>query len=787
MRGYTLKTIPAAVLLALTSVSTVSIAQDNQSRGLDRLLEEVVVTARKREESLQDAPISISAFTGEALEYRGVTNISQIAEFTPNLTFQNNPSFGGSSNAASVYLRGVGQKEFLPTTEPGVGIYVDGVYIARSVGAILDLVDVERVEVLRGPQGTLFGRNTIGGAISLTTRKPAEEFGGNISITAGDDSRADIKARIDMPLSDKMRTSLSIASFNRDGYVTRDDGIDLGDDDTLTARGALSWDVSESLSLEAAIGFSRDRENGPALTLLGINHPGAIFNPGPPPQGTPPVATIANIMANLAAGGPAAPCAFPGQETNLAVAGCYDDRYVNGPDRNSGTAPAFSKSDLLSANVNLTWDTSDSLTLKSITAIRDLDSTFARDGDHSPVVVSQFFDEFEQEQFTQELQLLGSSDRLNWILGAYYFDEDGFNANLLDFSISSFRSGGSFKNEATAVYAQGTYDVSDKFSATLGLRYTKEDKSFTPDQIIFNNPFAGSGDPSFDVPFLQAGERVLPFVEKTIEIKETSPFVNLAYQINDNMLAYATYSKGFKSGGFTQRVFPPIVAGFTAPAGTPDVDLIPTFDPEFVTVTELGFKFSSDDNRLVVNGAIFSTDYKDLQVQVFEGVAPVTKNAGQASLSGFEIETQYIPGGGWFVSAGLGYIDAEYDQVDSDTLFSADNAFERVPEWTASASVSKEFILEGGAVLLPRLDWSYRSETFNDTFNTAMIAQDGYSTVNGSIAWLSSNEKLRLTFGVTNLTDEEYLVTGVAGDAFQSFEGLYARQREWYATYAYEF
>jgi iron complex outermembrane receptor protein len=403
------------------------------------------------------------------------------------------------------------------------------------------------------------------------------------------------------------------------------------------------------------------------------------------------------------------------------------------------------------------------------------------------VVISQFFDEFDQKQFTQELQLLGSSDRVNWILGAYYFDEDGFNANLLDFAISSFRSGGSFENKATALYAQGTYDVSDKFSATLGLRYTKEDKSFTPDQIIFNNPFAGSGDPSFDVPFLQAGERVLPFVEKTIEIKETSPFVNLAYQINDNMLAYATYSKGFKSGGFTQRVFPPIVAGFTAPAGTPDVDLIPTFDPEFVTVTELGFKFASDDNRLVINGAIFSTDYKDLQVQVFEGVAPVTKNAGQASLSGFEVETQYIPGGGWFVSAGLGYIDAEYDEIDVDTLFSANNDFERVPEWTASASVSKEFILKGGAVLLPRLDWSYRSETFNDTFNTAIIAQDGYSTVNGSIAWLSSNEKLRLTLGVTNLTDEEYLVTGVAGDAFQSFEGLYARQREWYAAYSYDF
>jgi iron complex outermembrane receptor protein len=248
--------------ISSTLVSTVSISQDNQSRGLDRLLEEVVVTARKREESFQDAPISISAFVGEELEYLGVTNISQIAEFTPNLTFQNNPSFGGSSNAASAYLCGVGQKEFLPTIEQGMGIYVDGVYIARSAGATLDLVDVERVEALRGPQGILSGRDTIGGAISLTMRKPADEFGGNLSTTTGDDSRADIKARIDMPLSDAVRTSLSVASFNRDGYVSRDDGIDLGDDHTITARGALSWDTNESLSLEAAIGFSRDRENG---------------------------------------------------------------------------------------------------------------------------------------------------------------------------------------------------------------------------------------------------------------------------------------------------------------------------------------------------------------------------------------------------------------------------------------------------------------------------------------------------------------------------------------------
>ncbi len=789
-----LKAIPAAVLVALTSMSAVSIAQEQEvreSKGLENFLEEIVVTARKREESLQDAPISISAFTGEALEYRGTTNISQIADFTPNLTFQNNPSFGGSSNAASVYLRGVGQKEFLPTTEPGVGIYVDGVYIARSVGAILDLVDVERVEVLRGPQGTLFGRNTIGGAISLTTRKPADEFGGKASVTVGDDSRFDVKARLDIPLSESARSSISVASFNRDGYVTRDDGVDLGDDDTLTARAALSWDINENLSLDAAIDVSRDRENGPALTLLGINLDNALFNPAPasdPFSGTVPIATISNIGANLAAGGPPVPCAFSGQPINLAVPGCYDERFINGRDRNSGSAPAFSNSDLSSANVNVTWDISDSLTIKSITAVRDLDSQFSRDGDHSPVIISQFFDDFQQEQFTQEFQLLGSGEKFNWIAGLYYFDEDGVNVNLLDFAVASFRSGGSFENQAIAAYAQATYDVTEKFSATVGIRYTEEDKSFLPDQIIFTNS-GTSPDPRnpFNTPFLAPGARILPLLERTIEIEETTPFFNLAYQLNENTLIYGTYSEGFKSGGFTQRVFPPIVAGFTAPAGTPDIDLIPTFNPEFVTVTELGFKYSTPDNRFVLNGAIFNTDYDDLQVQVFEGVAPVTTNAGEASLSGFELEAQIIPGGGWFINAGVGFIDAEYDQVDADALFPVTNEFERVPEWTLNAALSREFNLQNGSVILPRIDWSYRSETFNDTFNTPQIAQDSYSLVNASVAWISTSENQRFTVGVTNLTDEDYLVTGVAGDAFQSFEGLFARSREWYASYSYEF
>lgn len=746
------------------------------------LLEEVVVTARKREEGLQDAPIAISAFSGDMLEYRGVTNIGQIANYTPNLTFQNNPSFSGSSNSAAVYIRGVGQKEFLPTTEPGVGIYVDGVYIARSVGAILDLIDVQQVEVLRGPQGTLFGRNTIGGAISLTTRKPGPELGGDVSVTVGDDDRADLSASIDIPLSDTLFSTLSVARFNRDGYVTREDGVDLGDDDTLTGRLALRWLPTANLTVDFAVDATRDRENGPAFTLININHGNPVD-----PQ-TPPMAVIHNVGANLAAGGPPVPCAVPGMELNLAVPGCYDNRYIQGDDYNAGTAPAFSELDLWGASTNISWRLNEELELRSITAFRDLDSQFSRDGDHSPLLISQFFDDLQQEQFSQEFQLLGETNALSWILGAYYFKEEGDNANLLDFAISSFRSGGAFDNEARAIYGQLTYDFAQTWSLTLGLRYTEEDKKFLPDQIIFSNPFSGTGDPQLDAPFMQPGSRVLPFVEKEIEIEETTPMVTLSHHMNDALMIYGSYSEGFKSGGFTQRVFPPIVAGFTAPPGTADIDLIPTFEPEFVEVYELGFKYASADNRFTVNGAVFHTDYDDLQVQVFTSVAPVTENAGSASIDGFELEAKLVPGGGWVFDAGVGYINASYDELDEATaLFPKSNDFERVPEWTVNLAGSREFGLESGAAIVARANAAYQSQTFNDAFNTPVIAQDSYTVLDASVSWISPADTHRLTFGATNLTDEDYFVTGVAGDAFQSREVVIARPTEWYLTYKFQF
>jgi iron complex outermembrane receptor protein len=322
---------------------------------------------------------------------------------------------------------------------------------------------------------------------------------------------------------------------------------------------------------------------------------------------------------------------------------------------------------------------------------------------------------------------------------------------------------------------------------TLGGRYTDEQKSFTPDQIIYQNYYAGFSNlvpadnplAALDAPFLQAGGRILPLLEKDIDISEFTPMANLAFDLSDDMMVYLSYSEGFKSGGFTQRVFPPIIAPFTAAPGTPDIDLIPTYDPEFVEVLELGFKGTFMDGRVRVNGALFTTDYEDLQVQVFNSVAPVTQNIGKASIEGLELEVMASPGNGWLVEASLSLLDANYDEIDTgNTLIARDNDFERVPETAASLGLSRELTLGDNGTLILRGDWSYRSKTFNDAYNTALLETDSTDLIDASVRWLSADEAWTVILSGINLTDEEYMVTGVYGTAFQSFEGLFDRGRE---------
>ncbi len=769
-RARLLSTLALAGLIAPMTTAQAAEAPEKPSA----FEESITVTARKRVERLQDTPIAITAVSDKAMEARGIRSTEGLANITPNLTLQNNPSYSGASNSASIYIRGIGQQDFVPTVEPGVGVYVDGVYVARSVGAILDLVDFDRIEVLRGPQGTLFGRNTIGGAISVSSKVPGKDFAYEGSATYGTDNLAVLKATVNLPVSDAVALRGSIGYFGQDGYVRRTgDGQMLGNQNRFAGRLAARIKPSATWTVDLAFDGTTARENGPPMSLMGINY-GRTTD-----ANTPPMADIWNIIANVGAGGGPVPCATAAAPLNMAVAGCYDNRYVLGANRNAGTAPSFSNSDIWGVSMVNTLELNPALTLKSITAYRTLKGDFARDGDDSPAAIAQFYDHIDQNQISQELQLLGKSfgGRFDWILGAYYFRESGVDNNDLTFTISQFRSGGYFKNQSLAFFGQGTFKLTDTLKLTAGLRYTRDTKAFRPDQYIIANLASFLGAP-FNSPIFNAGTRILPNVTASERFSEPTPMVNLAWQPSRALMTYATWSRGFKSGGYSQRVFPPIIPGVTTPITDP-VAAIPSFAPEKVDVYEGGVKFQTPDRRITLNAAAYYTDYKDMQVQVFTSVAPVFRNAGSASIKGFELEGQFRPVKGLLIEGTLGLTSAHYKQIDQATTYiNPANMFERVSKWSASAGVTYEMGLPDGSMLRPHVDWSYRSKFYNNTFNTPQIAQPGYSLFNAGLGWTSANGHFGLNATVKNIGDKRYLLSAILVDALQAYEAVYNRGRE---------
>ena len=751
----------ACVLGMLVSVSGVAAAEESKSRSF-YVLEEIVVTARKRQESLQDAPISITAFSGEGLERRNITALADISQITPNLVFNASAPISGSSATASVFIRGIGQNDYTLVTEPGVGIYVDGVYIARSVGGALDLVDIERIEVLRGPQGTLFGRNTIGGAISITSKKPNEELGGKIQLTLGDDELMGFKAKLNLPISERLMSSISVSSKQRDGFVKNvQTGRDLGDDNSLSGRAALRWLPSDNVSIDFNVDATRERENGAASF--------AVVADGLSPLGA------ANNVVFLGHLGCAPP---PGPIDN---SNCFNSQWVtNGKRISNGTHPQYSELDIWGAGLAIEWEISESLTLKSITAYRDLDSAFSQDADNSPILEDHITHTYNQNQFSQEFQLLGSfmDDRLKTVLGLYYFEEEGEDVNIVSFPVVLLHSGGSIDNESKAIFGQATFDITDALSVTLGLRYTEDEKIFLPDQYVLD-PRLSAAPPPFGFGYV-SGTRMLPLEEVPTDINEVTPMVNLSYNISDAAMIYLTYSEGYKSGGYDQRVFPR-TSDFKAPS----------FDPEFVKSYELGFKYNSDDNRLRANAALFFMDYSDLQIAVVNNsVDVVTRNAGEAEIKGLEMELAYIPADNWMLEASVGYTDAEYTQLSPGAVLaglSKDHELVNTPEWSLSAAVSYTHPFDSGASLAFRLDGSHRSEVFFDITNTDVITQDDVDLVNLSVNF-QSDGAWSLGFGISNLGDEDYHV-----NAFQHlnpFGIAYvnpAREREWWVRVGYEF
>jgi iron complex outermembrane recepter protein len=778
--------LPACVCLVATATANADDTPAGASTT-STLMEEITVTARRREENIQDTPISIAAFSAAALEARGVERADDLARIVPNLIFQQNPGAGGSASNAAVFIRGVGQSDFIPTVDPGVGLYVDGVYLARSVGSLLDLVDIDHVEVLRGPQGTLFGRNTIGGAVSVTTQKPTfDAVGGSSSLLYGTDNRIEVKGRLNVPLSPSLAASISGALIKQDGYVNQIfTGQELGDHNNLVGKFALRW-KGEDQELNFTVDGTRTREAGPAFVLRSVYFGSAIFNPGNQPllpPGSPqtpgfytinPPADIPvdnfslfhNYLATLVTNqgnclGLGSPTYNPaGDQKNP---NCYGNQYVGEANKVSyATLRSISNDDLWGAHLTYDWNITAALRIKSITAYRHLQSQFQRDGDESPLTIYHLIDQLSQHQFSEELQIEGESlaKALKWVAGVYYFDENAVNPNIVDFAPVEALSGGESGTNSIAGFAQATYDLTSQLSFTAGGRYTRDRKTFTPNQYVLDS----KGGP------FPVGLPLLPPFEVAAKFSKFTPMLNAAYHLTADAMVYATYSKGFKSGGFTQRVFPPLPA-------------TPSFGPETATSYEIGAKTTGLDNKVHVNAALYRTNYDDIQVQVFQAIAPITANGGQGRIQGLELEANASPGDGWFFEANAGLTDARYTSIDPSVIgLTLDSKFAFVSRWTGMAAVQKELQLGDLGRVSPRIQWTYRSSYFNDALNTPSEEQAGYGLLDASIQWNSHNAKYAGSVGVKNALNKDYTLAAYFTPGSGPVSVIPDRGREWYVS-----
>ncbi|WP_242127922.1 TonB-dependent receptor [Sphingobium sp. Sx8-8] len=744
----------------------IALAQGPDPAKQDGALEEIVVTAQKRKENLQDTPIAVTAFNAAALANKNVEDISGIAEFTPNLQFDSTAPLSGSSSAAIVFIRGVGKSGYQVTDDPGVGTYIDGVYVSSSIGGVLDVLDIERIEVLRGPQGTLFGRNTIGGAINITTQRPSDKANGALEATYGNYDRMEIRGSIDQPLSDTLRTKLTFGYKRADGWdkllaadyppPAHDNrtGRTPGDVNRGSARLAVEYEPSDKLNFYVTADISRIREATVASTALAVPLDGTL---------TAAYNAVDAPVINV-----------PGYGTGVL----YDSRWVVAPNNKRGTFQTGPNG----TNLNVTglagtaeWKLADDLTFKSITAFRRVTGSFNRDADNSPLQIADCFSDFKQKQFSQEGQILGSGfdKKLEYVAGAYYFKEsavDDYRCALPP-SIGTVILKSDADNSSYAFFGQATYALLDSLKLTAGIRYTHDKKSLLPDFIY--DPAAGGAF---------AGVRTVPYGRVTNTFSNVSPRFSLDYKLSPAALLYASYSRGYKGGGFNARTVAP----------RPDVL---AFTPEKLATFEVGTKLELLDRRVRLNVAAFTTKYQDIQITVIEDFAPGTQNGGDARIKGFEAELTARPVEALTLNATLAHLTTRYTKllplsslVRPEFQVRPTNKLSNSPEWTASAGFDYRIPAAGidGDVVL-RGDWSYTSKVYNDDINSVWLTQAGYSIFNAQIAYENSDGNWDLVVWGKNLSDKQYIFSGDANAAAGFVQGNYSAPRTYGITFRRRF
>lgn len=745
---------PGSLAWAQEEAAGTPAAEDNDFR-----LEEVVVTAQRRTERLQDVPIATTVVSGDALVAGRISEANDLPALVPNLRVS-----GNFAAVPKVTLRGIGTNDFVPSLNPGVGTYIDDVYIGLAIGQNFQLFDIDRVEVLRGPQGTLYGKNTNGGAIKYMTRKPGEGGASYVSATYGDYGRREVETAFDVPLADDLTARVSAVMRDQDGYlgnpVTGREGMFL---DASAFRTQLRYNPSDDLDilLQAFYGVSEGDSGARRLE-------------GPLPGGT-------DILGN----------ASPGfRETSRDVA-AFDNI------RQSG--------------VNLIASVSTPLgELNAITSYLDVTRENLDDGDNGPGALVEIRYDTEAWSASQELRLSGDAGPLRWSVGGQYvheaFDSDFYleffhctldpqpcvlNPNGVALppgyiTFTTFPNTPGFAalgivglpiantidypweqtNDSYAVFGDATWSLTDSLEVTGGLRYSDETREFAGESIIFVTA----------APSVRGGlfPRGFDFLRREKSWDNLSGRLVIDYKPADDQLYYASYSRGFKSGNFNSAAYSNLAA------------VSQPVDPEYVDSYEIGAKTQWFDRRLQANVAAFFMDYKDLQVAVFRDATQILTNAATAEIKGAEIELAAAPARGLSLRASGGYLDATYKDFIYRTAPLIDlsgNRLVNAPKWNGSLSADYRMALSDAIDASVGADLRYQSKVFFNPFNDEIVSQDGYSILNlrAGLGW--TEHGVNVDVFMTNVTDEVAAVEGLTvGAPFGSNSRAYNKPRMYGVT-----
>ncbi|HET7810905.1 MAG TPA: TonB-dependent receptor [Steroidobacteraceae bacterium] len=752
-----------AIRRGIALASAMAVAAAVQAQGNPgATLEEITVTARKVSENLQDTPIAVTAITGTALEDRQVFSTDVLDQLVPNLQFANNAPLAGNNASSAIFIRGIGQTDPTSTVDPGVGLYIDDVYIGNAVGGTMTLRDIANVQVLRGPQGTLFGRNTIGGAVLMSTQDPGDGFGGEARLGTGSDHLIDAFGALDIPVGDSLKTRFSVGVKKQAGYVTRPDGTDLGDTDTLTALTKWIWTPGDRTRVVFALDYTKSDENGSPLVFAAINEAATFPRVSSQEAGCPGVV-------------------FPGSGPVPMIDDprCANDFQDAGPFHNNGDVALKSWLRNWGGSLNFAYDISDALQIKSITAYRSIDWVGIRDADNTPLTILDTYYDVTGDQFSEELQLTYKSDALVGVFGLYYFDQDSDDIATVELNppppgIQRDSDNNKVSNQSWAAFTQWTYTFNEHFSATVGGRYTEDRKDAFPDQYDFAAP---------DV-------KQIPAAWYSDTFSSFTPSASMTFKWNDDAMTYLSYSEGFKGGGWNSH--------FNSVLTPEQQAALHPFKPEEAQTLELGTKLDLAGNRLRLNIAVFTSDYQDMQLTYRgpapNGVAPFVTNAGKTSIDGAELELTWRPTAPLIIESSIGYLDATIDELETIPFavlppgLVEGNRLPYAPEWQAHLGIG--YTAHAGRVeIVPRVDASYQAQTFFDATNTPEIAQnDDVTTVNLQVQLRAEDSSWRFTAGLNNATDELYPIAGNSslGTGSGYAEIAYARPREWFANVEFQ-